>query len=524
MDKLFCIISGVLTAIAFNFTDYNFLVWFSLAPCFYVLFKNINLGDSFINMFVYGISFYSILFLFLWKLYPLDWRGFNNFQSFLIVLVAWAVLSIFEALFIGILGILWFGINKLIKSKWITLTLLWIILEWCQGLGYTGFTWGRLANCQYNNSYIIQSASIFGSLFVSAIIVLANSFIACYFHNKTKYIYIIAFFIVFGLNFSYGYYRIKNIEIPNNTIKASVIQANIDSVQKWNSNSINNILDTYITLTRIADNNSNEDLDVVIWAETALPIVLLNETEILAKCYELANSINSTLLIGAFEEIDGKSYNSIFKISPSTDIEANIQTYQKQHIVPFGEYLPFRDILQQILPFLKDIMASSNDISVGKNIDGFEIENAKIANLICFDSIFPKTAREQALNGAEVIAIETNDAWFNKSTAINQHLSQAVMRAVENNRYVMRSANTGISAFISSTGEILSALKPEVTGYINYEIPLIQAKTIYTEFGDIIVFISALLLIFISFIVTAFELIFDPFLSKLSFFVKMLKK
>lgn len=522
-NHILCILSGIITAIGFKSPDYNFLIWFSLIPCFYVLFSpNIRyIKQSFCVMFYFALTFYIVLFSFLWGLYPLDWRGFTNNQSIILILVAWIGLSLFEALFVALMGVLWFLLNKVIRIKWLTITLLWIIMEWSQGLGSVGFTWGRLANSQYNNSYIIQSVSIFGSLFLSAIIVLANSFIAVHLHNKNNYKYIIAFFCIFIINFGYGYYRINNIQHSDKTIQASVIQANINTAEKWDSDNLYNILDIYTQLTKIADNNSEKKLDIVVWAETSIPVNLSEESEFLNTCHEIANFIGSTILVGGFENIENNSYNAIFAISPS---DKNKQSYHKQNLVPFGEYLPLRNILEKFIPSLENIAASSQDINFGKKKDVITTSNAIVANLICFDSIFPEVARQQVIDGANIIAVETNDSWFNGTAAIQQHLSQSVIRAVENNRYVLRSANTGISAIISPIGKIVSALQAETSGYINYEVELIDDKTLYTELGDIIVFLSMFLLILIGFISSLAEYIIMPVVEKIKFFWNMIKR
>ncbi len=513
-----CILSGIITAIGFSFPSLNFLIWFSLIPCFYVLFNQKTFKQGFIIMFIYGITFYSLLYLWMWGLYPLDWLEFNNIKSILLILIGWLGLSLFQTIFISILGGLCCVLGKDSEIKWAYLVLLWILMEWSQEIGMMGITWGRLANSQFNNPYIIQSASLFGSLLVSAIIVLANSFIAYYLYNK-NYIYLIGFFIVFFINFSYGYYRVNNIKDYEKKIQASVIQGNIETKEKWSS-SILDTLETHIEITKIANNNSENKLDLVVWSETSIPVTLPNYPEFLDECYKLSKLIDSNILVGAFENIDNNLYNAIFNISPNNEI----QTYHKQRLVPFGEYLPFSGFLTKIFPNIKNISANKNDISVGKNKEAITTQDFKIATLICFDSVFPEITRQQVFSDSEIIAISTNDSWFNGTTAPRQHLSQAVMRAVENNRYVLRSANTGISAIISNTGKILSILEPEVKGYLNHEVVLINDKTLYTKLGDIIVAISILILICM--IITKFfvKYILNPIIKKLAFYFSIFTK
>lgn len=523
INYILCMLSGAITAVSFIFPRCNFLVWFSIIPCFYVLLDSgvTQMRKSFFIMFIYGIGFYGVLFTWLWGLYPLDWLGFTNFQSILIVLVAWLGLSIFEALFPAILGAIFCKLKKNSNIGYIYISLLWVIMEWLQGIGPTGMSWSRLSNSQYNNSYIIQSASIFGSLFISLIIVLANAFIASYLHNKSKYIYIVGFFFIFIINFGYGYYRINNVKLPDSTIQISVIQPNINSAEKWDSGSLNNIFNTYSELTKMAKSNIADKLDIVVWAETSLPITLLENKDFLNRCYELADYVDSTILIGAFEEVEGKTYNAMFEISP---FDNTMEIHHKQNLVPFGEYMPFRGLLDKIAPFISNINAGSGDISSDKESVVMNTPSAIIGNLICFDSIFSEVARKHVINGADIIAVETNDSWFNGTPALHQHLSQSVMRAVENKRYVLRSANTGISAVISPIGQILSVLEPETKGYINYKVSSIKEHTLYTKLGDIIVFVSIFLIIIIIMLRIIFEIIINPILKKLKFFWRMFLK
>jgi apolipoprotein N-acyltransferase len=513
-SHVFCVISGITTAIGFAFPSCGFLIWFSLIPCIYTLLDIKNKNQAFFTMFLFGMSFYLCLFTWLWGIYPMNWLGFSTKESLALLSFAWLGLSLFEALFPALLGILFYKLRKLFNCDWLLITLLWIIMEWAQGSGPLGLTWGRLANSQYNNSYIIQGASLFGSLFVSGLLVLANALIACYLYNRNSHKYIIGFLVIFIINFSFGYYRINTKKNYTETTHISIIQTNINSKEKWISNNVDSILENYIELTELACNNSADQINTVIWSETAIPIPLTNHKEILDKCRQLSNSINATILVGSFDSIDNDTFNTIFKISPFSD---EIETYYKQNLVPFGEYLPFRDIFEKSIPILSNINAGTSDLTAGKNINIFNTKNGIIANLICFDSIFPEIARQQVLKGANIIAVESNDSWFNKTAAKHQHLSQAVLRAVENNRYVMRCANGSISAAISPTGQIVSALQSESDGYINYEVSLIPDKTLYTLLGDSIVFISMLIILALLIAHILVEIIIYPIAKKVKF-------
>lgn len=520
-NSILCILSGITTAIGFTFPSLNFLVWFSLIPCFYALLDIKNKHQSFLILFFYGFSFYLCLFTWLWGIHPMKWLGFSNKESLILILTAWFGLSFFEALFPALLGLLFFKLKKYIKWHWLLIPLLWIIMEWAQGYGPTALTWGRLANSQYNNSYIIQGASLLGSLFVSAILVLANALIACYLYYNNQNKYIFAFIAIFVINFSYGYYKVNQPKSYSQTSRISIIQTNINSKEKWDPARVDTILDDYIDLTRIAYNNSEAGLDTVIWSETAIPVHLMTNKQVLSKCQQLSNSMNATLLVGSFDTLDNETFNTIFNISPYNN---HIETYYKQNLVPFGEYLPFRNTFQKVIPILSNINAGTTDLTAGKDIHIFNTHTATIANLICFDSIFPELARRQVLEGANIIAIESNDSWFNQTAAIHQHLSQAVLRAVENNRYVMRCANGSISAAISPTGQILSSLKSDTSGYINCDVSVISTKTLYTQVGDIIAYLSMLFICIVFIANIVFVNWLSPIVKKVNFFWTMLTR
>ncbi|MEG1457607.1 MAG: apolipoprotein N-acyltransferase, partial [Bacilli bacterium] len=165
--------------------------------------------------------------------------------------------------------------------------------------------------------------------------------------------------------------------------------------------------------------------------------------------------------------------------------------YSKRHLVPFGEYIPFKKSLEKIIPSMKDFQLMG-ELDPG---DGFYLqktEHGKIGGIICFESIFPSIVRGSVNEGAELIILVSNDSWFKDSSAVYQHHKQAIMRAVENNRYIVRAANTGISSFIDNKGRVIEEtelLKEEV---VNSKVSMISDRSIYSVVGDIIVLFGVL--------------------------------
>jgi apolipoprotein N-acyltransferase len=171
-------------------------------------------------------------------------------------------------------------------------------------------------------------------------------------------------------------------------------------------------------------------------------------------------------------------FNSAYLISPNSK---TIGQYEKTHLVPFGEYVPFK----KWLPFLGKIVAQVGDFRAGKAGKTIPWKNGRIGVQICYEIIFPELSRALAQNNAALLINITNDAWFGKTSGPYQHFSMTVFRAVENRRALARSANTGISGFVDPAGRILASTPLLEEAVITRSVPLIKEKTIYSRIGDL---------------------------------------
>ncbi len=154
--------------------------------------------------------------------------------------------------------------------------------------------------------------------------------------------------------------------------------------------------------------------------------------------------------------------------------------YDKVHLVPFGEYVP----MKRWLPFIKKMVAQVGDFKPGRRGDTLVWEQGKVGMLICYEIIFPRLARAMVQNGADLLVNITNDAWFGRTSAAYQHFSMAVLRAVENRRYLARAANTGISGFIDPNGRITRTTDLFTETTAADEVALLKTATRYTQWGD----------------------------------------
>jgi apolipoprotein N-acyltransferase len=273
-------------------------------------------------------------------------------------------------------------------------------------------------------------------------------------------------------------------------IKIAVVPGNIKQANKWKSEKIqDNFLKYFITTQKAAGHQPT----MVVWPETAVPVDLIAENSYAQSLRELAHQYNVYLLIGVphntntegFSE-DVKTYNTVFLLSPKGEV---LDMYHKTHLVPFGEYIPFKKYLPKKLV---DIIIGVGDFEAGKRHTIFSVASAYFGVGICFESVFPEIFRKFAKNGANLMGILTNDAWFEGTAAPRQHYDMAAFRAIENRIAIFRVANGGISAMIDPYGRTISAqITPEnpKDEFLIAELPLSSNNskpTPYTRWGDVL--------------------------------------
>jgi apolipoprotein N-acyltransferase len=219
---------------------------------------------------------------------------------------------------------------------------------------------------------------------------------------------------------------------------------------------------------------------LIIWPETALPFFLRREAELGPRVQAFVRETRIPMLIGSPDVgEDGRLYNSAFFLGPDGVIRGR---YDKRHLVPFGEYVP----LQRVFFFLDKLVTGIGDFGRGRSATVFQGDGYRFSVMICYEVIFPAEVREFTQAGAELLVNITNDAWFGESGAPYQHLAMAAIRAVENGSYLVRAANTGVSAVIAPTGAILAQTPLFVeTGLAGTVYPR-AGKTPYTRYGDVL--------------------------------------
>lgn len=485
-------VSGLICSICLSVPEISFLIFFALIPFLFFLFRFIHHKLKIkTSIFIFSMCYHTPTLLWLYTLCPIPDTDLSYFSSWLIMSAAIIAASSVESL---VMVFAFIPYNKLVKKNLpapIVFSLLYILGEFLQEMiGDLAFPWTRLGATISEFAPFIQSASLFGTLFISLLILLINSFLALAFVRITKkkkigktVILLIAAAGIFISNTLYGIIRIQ-IKKPTITAETSVavVQGNFGSVTKWDT-PMSIVLQKHFELSEAAIEKSNPQ--IIVWSETAIASFI--DSSFSEKVRQFAQQHNVTVITGIFDEDDNYEYNAMTAFLPDGTIS---DPYYKQKLVPMGEYVPFYKIIEKIFP------SDVKFLAPGHGTDILETDTGNIGCIICYESVFPYIVRNTVNAGAQILAMASNDSWFGNTPALDQHLAHARMRAVENGRYLLRAGNTGISAIISPFGETEQKLEVNTSEYITANVSLIKDKTLYTLTGDIIILPCAALFLY----------------------------
>jgi len=467
MVFLSCLLSAALLVLSFPRIEFSFLAWFALVPLLFIL-DGKKSWRAFRRGWFCGFLFF--LALFGWIVY--------------VTYIGAFFLAAFLALYFGLFGVLfvYFQARLSLTPRLLVLSAVWVVLEFIRAHFLSGFGWGMLAHTQYQNLWLIQISDKTGIYGISFLVMLVNLLI--FEIIKARRLLAQATLIVAVILLAvlvYGYYLIHEPRTIS-TVRVGVVQPNISLAEDWDDAQKPAIVDKTIQLTRqLRDDN----LDLIVWPETALPGVVTDSPSLLFRIREEAALLHSSLMIGSMAQDGDKYFNSGFLIGPDGQMLGH---YDKMHLVPFGEYLPYRPVLGWI-----DKYVPIEDFTPGKDYKTFPVGpgSKKFSVLICFEDTLGDLDRHFALAGAQFFVNITNDAWFEDTRAPFMHLQGAVLSCVENHRALARAANTGVSAIIDPWGRIITTVhdghgkKTFMQGVAWGEVPLTFQQSFYTKYGDV---------------------------------------
>ena len=489
MFKLF-LISSFLGALSnliqapWNF----FLLIFLIFPILHLILDSKIKDQSYLQRFISlllilgGFLYFYFLFGFSWIISAFEFRPELSSFKFITLFGLPLLMLIFVSPSFVIPVIFWdTRVNKILS-----LASCISIGEFLRGNIFTGFSWNNFSHSLAINENLMQIFSITGQYLATFFLIVISQFLL-FFWKDRAYFKALIFISLLPVIFLYGSIRIKDNEFIDTSL-IGVVQPNVLQKDKIDNP------DEYEILKNLIHLSNKEDANFLIWPESSIPILLQYNPEIIELIVDNLPK-ESEILIGNITFQADKFRNSALLIDQDKKIR---DIYHKVHLVPFGEYMPFHDILSK-LPFMK-IITGDIGFDSGKEINSIytKVGNARIA--ICYEIIFPEEINPNNEKLDLIINI-TNDAWFGNSSGPFQHFNSSRFRAIEQGIPVFRSANTGISAIIDPYGRIIDKIELGKKGSIFSPLPKKTLETYYSKVGDFLFFgvliLTLLIMIFL---------------------------
>jgi len=379
------------------------------------------------------------------------------------------------------------------------------IAEWLRGHLLSGFPWNTFGYALTEPLPLAQSVSVVGiwGLTFLALAICASPATLADEKSDTPAPWrpLVTGLVVLAAFFGFGLARLAThptTYVPK--VKLRLMQPNLQQDEKFNYSAKNEVMRRYLRLSSRAtgpDSKGIHDITHLIWPEAAFPFFLTREPDALAEIAALLKP-NTVLITGAVRAASEpgqrpmRAYNSIYVIDGNGSIRG---IYDKVHLVPFGEYLPFQSLLEKL--GLQQLTKVAGGFLSGDRRRTMEVAGApKMLPLICYEAIFPGAAVPPGQRPGWLINV-TNDGWFGISSGPYQHFQQARVLAIAEGLPLVRDANTGISAVIDPVGRIIKSLPLGVEGVLDAPLPRALAPTLYAQFGNyaLILFLVASLII-----------------------------
>ncbi len=416
---------------------------------------------------------------------------------------AWFLLTLILASYYGLWGAVTWWFSQRVVGYWriVLPAALWVLMEWLRTLGATTMPWAQISYTQYQFLPVLQIAEWTGAYGISFLLLLLNAALAYRWMNREKpatkqpvlwSVALIAFVCIFG---------VIRLAIPDSgkPLVVAAMQGNFKSNDEHETQAQEYL--TFSALTREAQAASPRP-SLYVWGESASPGDALTNDGTFTYLRTLAQQVQAPILVGT--RVKEVHYEKGRRI----DVESNASVlfpadhsrylrYNKQRLVPFGEFLPLRALIPSSL--MEDLKIFDTDVTPGNEATVFKFQapqagEVALGPFICYESMYPVYARSMVRQGANLLVTQSNDDWFKSEAAMEQHVAAVVLRAVETRRQVVRSTTTGITCFIDSHGAILKRAPINTKAVLSHTVVLREGQTLYVLLGDWFVLLCAVLL------------------------------
>lgn len=470
--------SGVLFALAFPDYSIAWLAFFALIPLLVALQRVRGAGEAFLL----GWLSQAVAWL---MMVPSVVRVMSHYGG--LPYVTGVLIFIVMSAYLGLYGGVFAAVVHLIAPRerfgpWLLVPLAWASVEFVRTYLLTGFPWNLVAAAIVDYAPLIQISRAAGPYFLGCLILLPTVLISWLITNRPQPVVRVlataAVLIVVFVWWATGYVAERwrsSREAGDETFTAALLQPNISQEMRWNESNVVTIFQRMMALTNeAADRGAN----IVIWPESTVPLSYATTSFYREAIESLSRDRGVDIILGSVAEDPARPdriWNAAFLVSGGR----TIGHYDKIRLVPFGEYVPLR----KMLFFARKLVHAVGEFQFGTN--DFPLRGkTSYGPAICYEVVFPEITRTQVRHGAAVLVTITNDAWYDGTSAPRQHLNQARLRAVEDDRDLLRAATTGISAFVDRTGRVVKELPMGREGTIYAKFSTRRSITPYVRFGD----------------------------------------
>jgi apolipoprotein N-acyltransferase len=410
-----------------------------------------------------------------------------------IALFAMVLLALYLALFPGFSALI---VSRLVArggtGGLLFLPVAWIATEFLRGGLFGGFPWVPLGNSQVTVLSIAQLASVLGVYGLSALVAFVNAALAyaLLVSGRHRIIAIVSAIVLLTSVATWGTWRIADGRLTREgtPLRVGLVQPNIAQADKWKASEARRIFTTHIAMSRDVVRRGAQ---YVMWPESSTPFMFEEDATGEDAVRGLARELGVPILFGSDQLERGVTphlYNAAFLLTPDGQTAG---VYRKMHLVPFGEYIPFK----RWLFFVSPLVESLADFAPGTSMVMLPVTSHLTSAAICYEVVYPSLSRDAVAAGSELLTTITNDGWYGDSSAPYQHFALASMRAIEEGRYLARAANTGISGVVDPYGRIVNQSAIFEQAGVVEEVRFLTERTIYSKVGDLIAWVAILLTI-----------------------------
>jgi apolipoprotein N-acyltransferase len=474
-------LSGVLLVFSFPKFGHGAVAWVALAPLLLALpgaqgFTSFRLG--FVTG---GVSSLGLLY---WTaLVVIQFGGLSLPVGIVVMGLLCLAVACFPALFAWLVGrwVAAHGLRGLLLAPFA-----WVATELLRAYTFFRFPWCLLGYSQHRHLPFIQIASVTAVYGVSFLLVMSAALLAYGALESDArrrrnagagLLVMVASVFLIGLG-------VLNRPLPvDGVVRVGLIQADIAQDEKWNPARAATNLRKHLDLTATA---ADRGARLVVWPESAVPRRLDETPEIAAELQALARARSLYLVFGNDDrqsvDDEERLYVGAKMLTPDGELALR---YHKIRLVPFGEYVPMQPLITLGGRVAAKLVQQVSDFTPGDDPATAVVDGHRIGAFICYEAIFPDLARQFVRDGADLLVNITNDAWYGRTSAPYQHLAMATFRAVENGKYLVRAANTGISAVIDPRGRVLQSTAIFEPAVLVRDVPTVPGQTFYARFGDV---------------------------------------